>query len=156
MRQTHIYFAITVLSRFRSNAQPEFLRQGLLFLSAKLLSTVESCQNEPSRRVKSASSSGASNMTSCRRSDDASSQLQVPFGSCRRVLMMCWCSVVHWVLLAVAAQALGIKQLEIGKVLFATSVLRASHLQQTQVPAPSCTVCMLSCRLDCHVICNDT
>ena len=59
-------------------------------------------------------------------------------------------------LLAVAAQALGIKQLEIGKVLFATSVLRASHLQQTQVPAPSCTVCMWSCRLDCHVIRNIT
>ena len=59
-------------------------------------------------------------------------------------------------LLVVVAQALGIKQLEIGKVLFATSVLRASHLQQTQVPAPSCTVCMLSCRPDFHVTFNIT
>ena len=62
--------------------------------------------------------------------------------------------MIRWVLLAAVAQALGIKQLEIGKVLFATSVLRASHLQQTQVLAPSCTVCMLSCRLDYHVTFN--
>ena len=85
MRQTHIPFVIDVFSCFRSNAQPELLRQGLLFLSSKLLPTVESCQNEQSRRVKSASSSGSSSMTSCRGSDDASSQLHVPFGSCRRV-----------------------------------------------------------------------